>query len=42
MIITDLAVFSRASRSEPFHLMELAPGVDAGQIRALTEADYED
>jgi 3-oxoacid CoA-transferase subunit B len=42
MIVTDLAVFSRASRREPFHLMELAPGVDAGQIRALTEADYEE
>ena len=40
MIITDLAVFSRASRKDKFALVELAPGVTAAQIRACTEADY--
>jgi 3-oxoacid CoA-transferase subunit B len=40
MIITDLAVFSRATRHEPFKLIELAPGVTAGQIRAKTPANF--
>ena len=40
MVITDLAVFSRPDRHSPFELIELAPGVDAGQIRERTEAAY--
>jgi 3-oxoacid CoA-transferase B subunit len=42
MIVTDLAVFTRDSRSEPFRLIELAPGVKAKDVRAATEADYEE
>lgn len=41
MIITDLAVFARERRAGPFRLIELAPGVGAAQVRALTEAHYE-
>jgi len=40
MIITDLAVFSRPDRHSPFELIELAPGIEAGQIRERTEAHY--
>jgi 3-oxoacid CoA-transferase subunit B len=40
MIITELAVFRRPDRHSPFELIELAPGVDAGQIRERTEAAY--
>ena len=40
MIITELAVFRRPDRHAPFELIELAPGVDAGQIRERTEAAY--
>ena len=40
MIITDLAVFSRADRSAPFRLDELAEGVTRDQIRDRTEAAY--
>jgi 3-oxoacid CoA-transferase subunit B len=40
MLITDLAVFSRSSRSEPFKLVETAPGVTRDQIRAKTPARY--
>ncbi len=40
MVITELAVFSRASRKEPFRLIEMAPGVTAEQIRAKTTAHY--
>ena len=40
MVITDLAVFSRATRSEPFKLMEVAPGLELDQIRAKTPAHY--
>ena len=40
MLITDLAVFSRATRKDPFRLVELAPGVTADQIRAKTPAKY--
>jgi 3-oxoacid CoA-transferase subunit B len=42
MIITDLAVFSRTSRHEPFKLIEMAPGVTAEVIRAKTPAGYLD
>jgi 3-oxoacid CoA-transferase subunit B len=40
MVITDLAVFSRASRGAPFKLIEIAPGVTAEQIRSKTPARY--
>jgi 3-oxoacid CoA-transferase subunit B len=40
MVITDLAVFSRPSRKEPFKLIEIAPGVTAEQIRSKTPAYY--
>jgi 3-oxoacid CoA-transferase subunit B len=40
MVITDLAVFSRASRTAPFQLIEIAPGVTAEQIRSKTPARY--
>jgi 3-oxoacid CoA-transferase/3-oxoacid CoA-transferase subunit B len=42
MIITDLAVFARPSRSEPFRLLETAPGVSHEEIRAKTPAHYRD
>ena len=41
MLITDLAVFSRATRKERFKLIELAPGVSAAQVREQTSANYE-
>jgi 3-oxoacid CoA-transferase B subunit len=40
MVITDLAVFSRAARGAPFKLIEIAPGVTAEQIRSKTPARY--
>ena len=40
MVITELAVFSRATRREPFKLIEIAPGVTAAQIRSKTPAHY--
>jgi 3-oxoacid CoA-transferase B subunit len=40
MVITDLAVFSRATRKDPFKLIEIAPGVTAEQVRAKTTAHY--
>ncbi len=40
MLITDLAVFSRATRKERFRLIELAPGVTREQVRRSTTADY--
>jgi 3-oxoacid CoA-transferase subunit B len=40
MLITDLAVFSRPSRKDPFKLIELAPGVTAGELRRKTPAKY--
>jgi 3-oxoacid CoA-transferase subunit B len=42
MLITDLAVFSRRDRQSPFRLIELAPGVEAGRVRTVTEAHYEE
>ena len=42
MIVTDLAVFARDGRTSPFRLIERAPGVDADQLRAATEACYEE
>ncbi len=40
MIITDLGVFSRASRKELFRLTELAPGVTREEVRSKTAANY--
>ena len=40
MLITDLAVFSRATRKDPFRLIELAPGVTADEVRRKTPAHY--
>jgi len=40
MIITDLAVFSRADHASPFRLIEMAPGVSADEIAAKTSAHY--
>jgi 3-oxoacid CoA-transferase subunit B len=41
MLITDLAVFSRATRTEPFKLVEMAPGVTLTEIRAKTPARFD-
>ncbi|MGN6121997.1 MAG: CoA transferase subunit B [Sphingomonas oligoaromativorans] len=41
MIVTDLCVFARADHASPFRLVELAPGVTAGDIAARTTASYE-
>ena len=40
MIITDLAVFARADHSTPFKLIEMAPGVTAGEVAAKTTAAF--
>ena len=40
MIITDLAVFSRADHASPFKLIEMAPGVSADEIAAKTTARF--
>ncbi|HTV97291.1 MAG TPA: CoA transferase subunit B [Steroidobacteraceae bacterium] len=40
MLITDLAVFSRETRKQPFKLIELAPGVTREQVRRSTTAAY--
>jgi 3-oxoacid CoA-transferase subunit B len=41
MLITDLAVFSRADRrGAPFKLVECATGVSANEVRAKTEAAF--
>ncbi|HTP40016.1 MAG TPA: 3-oxoacid CoA-transferase subunit B [Steroidobacteraceae bacterium] len=40
MLITDLAVFSRPDRKSPFELIELAPGVSAGEVARRTTAAY--
>jgi 3-oxoacid CoA-transferase B subunit len=40
LLITDLAVFSRATRKDRFKLIEIAPGVTRDQIRESTAADY--
>ncbi|MCZ8173296.1 MAG: succinyl-CoA--3-ketoacid-CoA transferase, partial [Brevundimonas sp.] len=41
MVITDLAVFQRPDHASPFRLIELAPGVTAGEVAAKTTAHYE-
>jgi 3-oxoacid CoA-transferase subunit B len=40
MLITDLAVFSRASRKQPFKLIDMAPGVSSAELRSKTPAKY--
>jgi 3-oxoacid CoA-transferase subunit B len=40
MIITDLAVFARPDHSSPFKLLEMAPGVNADELKAKTSAHY--
>jgi 3-oxoacid CoA-transferase/3-oxoacid CoA-transferase subunit B len=42
MLITDLAVFSRATRKDRFRLIETAPGVTREQVRKNTVAGYLD
>jgi 3-oxoacid CoA-transferase subunit B len=42
MVITELAVFSRATRHDRFKLLEVAPGVSREEIRRQTTADYLD
>ena len=42
MIVTDLAVFMREDPQRPFRLVEMAPGIDRDQVRAKTEAFYEE
>ena len=39
-LITDLAQFARASRREPFRLVEMAPGITPLELRAKTPAHY--
>ncbi len=41
MVITNLGVFHRPDKGEPFRLIELAPGVSADEIAASTTAHYE-
>jgi 3-oxoacid CoA-transferase subunit B len=40
LLITDLAVFARATRRDPFRLIETAPGVTAAEIREKTPAHF--
>jgi 3-oxoacid CoA-transferase subunit B len=40
VLITDLAVFSIDKKVGTASLIELAPGVTAGEVRAKTEAEY--
>ena len=40
MVITNLAVFQRPSKGEPFRLIETAPGVTEADIAATTTAHY--
>ena len=40
MLITDLAVFSRRTRKDPFRLIEMADGVTADELRRKTPARY--
>jgi 3-oxoacid CoA-transferase subunit B len=40
LLITDLAVFSRATRKDRFRLIETAPGVTPEQVRENTSASY--
>jgi len=40
MVITNLAVFQRPAKGEPFRLIEMAPGVTEADIDATTTAHY--
>ena len=40
LLITDLAVFSRATRQSPFELIEMAPGVTLDELKAKTSAHF--
>jgi 3-oxoacid CoA-transferase subunit B len=40
MVITNLAVFQRPAKGEPFRLIEVAPGVTEADIAATTTAHY--
>jgi 3-oxoacid CoA-transferase subunit B len=40
MLITDLAVFTRADGAKRFTLLETAPGVSLDEIKAKTEAAF--
>jgi 3-oxoacid CoA-transferase B subunit len=40
MLITDLAVFTRNSRKDPFRLIEIAPGITREELRKKTPAHY--
>jgi 3-oxoacid CoA-transferase/3-oxoacid CoA-transferase subunit B len=40
LLITDLGVFSRATRKDKFELIETAPGVSREEIRRKTAANY--
>ncbi len=40
MMITDLAVFQRPDHNSPFRLIELAPGVSASEVSAMTTAHF--
>ncbi len=42
MLITDLAVFSRPTRQDPFRLIEVAPGVSGDELRSKTPARFLD
>ena len=42
MLITDLAVFTIDRKGSGAQLIELAPGVTAEDVRAKTQADYEE
>ena len=41
MVISDLAVLARPTRSAPFKLIELAPGVSLDDLRSKTEGHFE-
>lgn len=40
MVISDLAVLARPERGAPFHLVELAPGIDLPTLRSKTEGAF--
>jgi len=40
LLITDLAVFTRNSRKDPFRLIEIAPGITREELRRKTPARY--
>ena len=42
MLITDIAVFERNQRTGPFRLLELAPGATIEEVRAVTDAAFEE